>query len=123
MASTKGMHGEVYTFELREGGIFRMSWKYDAPEDAGAGKTTDNADSFQGKFLELVQDRLVVEEVVFQSTDPAFADPMRITTVLNRVDGGTLVEVACSEVPTPISRSDHLEGINSSLENLAAFAE
>ncbi|KQU63983.1 ATPase [Aminobacter sp. DSM 101952] len=117
----KGMRGEVLAFDAREGGSFRMAFIY---EEAGShGKTSDNADVFEGRFAELVPDKRVVELVGFESDDPAFAGTMRIVTTLAPVDGGTLVSVSCEDVPAGIGEDDHREGIASSLENLAAFAE
>ena len=117
----QGMRAEILAFEPREGGTFRMAFIY---EDAGShGKTSDNADVFEGRFVELVPDRRVVEVVEFESDDPAFAGAMRIVTTLERVAGGTRVTVSCEDVPPGISEDDHREGIASSLANLAAFTE
>jgi len=117
----KGMRGEVLAFDAREGGTFRMAFVYE--NDGGHGKTTDNADVFEGRFAELVPGRRVVELVEFESADPAFAGTMRIVTTLEPVEGVTWVTVSCENVPRGISEDDHREGIASSLENLAAFVE
>jgi len=116
-----GMKAEVYTFEPREGGIYRMAFIY--KDKAIAGKTKENADVFEGKFVELVPDKRVVEAVVFESEDPAFAGTMTITTTLTPVEGGTEVSIICSDVPNGIKEEDHQEGIKSTLENLAKFTE
>lgn len=117
----QGMRAEILAFEPREGGTFRMAFIY---EDAGShGKTSDNADVFEGRFVELVPDRRVVEVVEFESDDPAFAGAMRMVTTLEPVAGGTRVTVSCENVPPGISEDDHREGIASSLANLAAFTE
>lgn len=117
----QGMRAEILAFEPREGGTFRMAFIY---EDAGShGKTSDKADVFEGRFVELVPDRRVVEVVEFQSDNPAFAGAMRIVTTLEPVAGGTWVTVSCEHVPPGISEDDHREGIASSLANLAAFTE
>ena len=117
----QGMRAEILAFEPREGGTFRMAFIY---EDAGShGKTSDNADVFEGRFVELVPDRRVVEVIEFESDDPAFAGAMRIVTTLEPVAGDTRVTVSCEDVPPGISEDDHREGIASSLANLAAFTE
>lgn len=116
-----GMKAEVYAFEPREGGIYKMAFIYDDKEIAG--KTSANADVFEGKFIELVPDKRVVEAVVFESEDPAFAGTMTITTTLTPVEGGTEVSIVCSDVPSGIKEEDHQEGIRSTLENLAEFTE
>ncbi len=47
------MRGRVHTFEPREGGKFRMSLIYQNPEDPQRGKTSEDTDTFQGRFVEL----------------------------------------------------------------------
>ncbi|AWC20786.1 MULTISPECIES: SRPBCC family protein [Aminobacter] len=117
----KGMRAEILAFEPREGGAFRMTFIYE--DGGGHGKTTDSADVFEGRFVELVPNRHVVEVIAFESDDPAFAGTMRIVTTLEPVEGGTNVTVRCEDVPPGIGEDDHREGIASSLENLAAFTE
>ncbi len=117
----QGMRAEILAFDPREGGTYRMAFIY---EDAGShGKSRDNADVFEGRFVELVPDRRVVEVIEFESDDPAFAGVMRIVTTLEPVTGGTRVTVSCEDVPPGIGEDDHQKGIASSLENLAAFTE
>lgn len=117
----QGMRAEILAFDPREGGTYRMAFIY---EDAGShGKSRDNADVFEGRFVELVPDRRVVEVVEFESDDPAFAGVMQIVTTLEPVAGGTQVTVSCEDVPPGIGEDDHQKGIASSLENLAAFTE
>jgi uncharacterized protein YndB with AHSA1/START domain len=119
----RGMRATVLAFDPREGGGYRMVFEYAESNHAGAGKTSATTDAFEGRFVELFPDTRIVEEVVFESNDPAFAGTMTITTTLSPVDAGTKVTVACSNVPTGIRPEDHAEGIASSLENLAAFIE
>ncbi|AXY78607.1 ATPase [Paraflavitalea soli] len=116
-----GMKAEIYAFEPREGGKYKMAFIYE--DTAIAGKTADNADVFEGRFVELVPDKRVVEAVVFESDDPAFAGTMTIATTLTAVEGGTEVAIACTDVPYGIKEEDHQQGIRSTLENLAAFVE
>ncbi len=117
----QGMPAEILAFDPREGGTYRMAFIY---EDAGShGKSRDSADVFEGRFVELVPDRRVVEVVEFESDDPAFAGVMQIVTTLEPVAGGTQVTVSCEDVPPGIGEDDHQKGIASSLENLAAFTE
>ncbi|MEW5687533.1 MAG: SRPBCC domain-containing protein [Pseudomonadota bacterium] len=118
-----GMWAEVELFEAREGGRYRMSFVYPETPDAPRGKTTARTDTFEGRFVSLVPGRSIEEQVVFSSTDPAFAGVMTIVTTFTPVAGGTEVAVACSNVPPGISAEDHALGIASSLENLARWAE
>ncbi|ODT06298.1 MAG: ATPase [Mesorhizobium sp. SCN 65-20] len=117
----QGMRAEILAFDPREGGTYRMAFIY---QDAGShGKSRNNADVFEGRFVELARNSRVVELIEFESDDPAFAGVMRIVTTLEPVTGGTRVTVSCEDVPPGIGEDDHQKGIASSLENLAAFTE
>lgn len=118
----EGMRCEILEFEPHEGGKLRMAYLYTAAHPV-AGKTSEDADVFEGRFTELVPDKRIVEVVEFESEDPAFAGEMSITTLLVPGTGGTQVTVLCENVPPGIRRDDHLQGINSSLKNLADFTE
>jgi uncharacterized protein YndB with AHSA1/START domain len=118
----QGMTGRFEAFDPRPGGLFRMVLSY-GEADGGRGKTSASEDVVEGRFVELVSDRLIVEDVEFDSDDPAFAGVMRITTTLEPVAGGTRVTIRCDDVPEGISAADHEAGLNSTLGNLAAFTE
>ena len=117
----QGMKAEVYAFDAREGGGYRMAFVYE--DVLVRGKTTEHADVFEGSFIALVPNKRIVERVEFQSDNPAFAGAMTITTTLIAVMGGTEVSVVCSNVPEGISAEDHQVGMASTLANLAAFVE
>lgn len=118
-----GMKARIYAFEPREGGNFRMAFAYIDAEHTVRGKTSDDADVFHGRFLELVPHERIVELVEFESDDPAFAGAMTVTTTLSPVSGGTEVTIRCENVPSGIRPSDHQAGMISTLRNLAAFTE
>lgn len=116
-----GMTCKVYSFDPRVGGGYRMAFRY--RDEAIAGKTSKNEDVFEGKFVQLIPDILIVEEVVFESEDPAFSGTMTISTRFIPDKKGTLVLVEASNVPSGIDPKDHHDGMLSSLQNLAAFLE
>lgn len=91
--------------------------------DHGRGKSTADADIFEGRFVELVPDELIVEEVRFESGNAAFAGTMRVTTTFLQVTGGTKVTIRAENVPPGISAADHRAGMASTLKNLANFIE
>lgn len=70
--------------------------------------------------MALVPGARIVQEVDFESDDPAFAGTMTMRWELTPTDGATLVEIAADNVPDGISADDHAAGMDSSLENLAA---
>lgn len=119
----QGMTGQVLAFEPRAGGVFRMAFVYADGGRANAGKTTADADVFEGRFAELVPDARIVEVVRFKSDDPAFSGEMTLTTTLHPTPDGTDVTVVIDNVPAGITAEDHEAGIASSLANLARFVE
>src|SRR6266498_767595 len=66
-----GMSSHVHEFDAREGGSFRISLTYDAPD--GTGKSAPHADTYHGQFLKLVPNEQVVEVFEFETTDPALS--------------------------------------------------
>lgn len=118
-----GMSCEIFEFDPREEGRFRITYRYNQAEHHIAGKTSEQEDQFEGKFKLLVPNQKIVEEVIFTSDDPAFQGAMTITTTLKQVPGGTQVTFTARHVPEGIRPEDHYEGMMSSLKNLAAYTE
>lgn len=116
----EGMEGRIDAFDARVGGIYRMTLTYTG-SDHPTGKSSDNADVAQGEFLELVPDKRIVQRIVFDSEDPAFAEAMIMTWHLDEVPDGTKVTIVCENVPEGIRQEDHEAGMSSTLANLAAF--
>lgn len=65
-----GMTGEIYSFDARVGGEYRMSLFYPASEQVHRGKTSEREDSFTARFLELAPPAKIVQAVTFHSADP-----------------------------------------------------
>jgi uncharacterized protein YndB with AHSA1/START domain len=118
----RGMVGTMLAFEFRDGGGYRMRLTYENPQHT-PGKTTEDADEVEVRFVKLLPDQLIEQAVNFESEDQAFAGEMRIVWVLEASPGGTLVTVRCEDVPSGITPEDHQAGLTSTLENLAAFVE
>jgi dihydrofolate reductase/uncharacterized protein YndB with AHSA1/START domain len=116
----KGMKCRIYSFDKNEG--YRMAFEYENTMQ-GVGKTTEKADVFTGKFIELIPGKRIVELAEFESADPLFAGSMILTTELTPVTGGTAVKFIAENVPVGISEKDHHAGMMSSLNNLAEFIE
>jgi len=118
----KGMKGEMLKFSFRDGGGYRMRLTY-SERGQGAGKTSEDTDEVEVRFVKLVPDERIEESVNFDSEDEAFAGTMRIIWLLDPGPGGTEVTVRCEDVPPGIAAEDHEEALASTLENLAAFVE
>jgi uncharacterized protein YndB with AHSA1/START domain len=113
----------VHAFDAHEGGRFRISLTYRDPEHSPGGKTSEDMDTFQGRFIELVPDEKIVEVVVFETRDPRFSGEMKITTSFADTGEGTEVTILCQDIPAGIRPEDNEMGCRSSLQNLAALTE
>ncbi|AOH85897.1 ATPase [Sphingomonas panacis] len=118
----KGMTAKIFHFDLRPGGGYRIAFIYDDAE-ARQGKSSADADTFEGRFVELVPEEKIVEAITFESDDPAFGGTMTITTRLTPVRDGTKVTFVAENVPPGISSADHKTGMESTLKNLANLLE
>ncbi|AXK34897.1 polyketide cyclase [Streptomyces armeniacus] len=117
-----GMSGQVHEFDAREGGAFRVSLTYDAP--TGAGKSTAHTDTYRGHFVRLVPDELVVEEIEFETADPALRGRMTMTTSLTDAGGGGTEVVLLHEgVPDSVPAAGNETGMRMALDNLARLVE
>jgi len=117
------MTAQVHKFDAREGGGYRMSLTYTSPEHPAGGKTSEHTDTFQGRFAELVPHDKIVERVVFESSDPAFAGEMTMTTTFAETAAGTEVTVLSEDIPPGIRPEDNEAGCRESLQNLARLVE
>lgn len=116
-----GMTARVHTFDVREGGTFRVSLTYD---DASAtGKSGGHTDTYHGHFARLVPDQLVVEVFEFETDDDSVHGTMTMTTTLTAVGGGTDVQILHEGIPDEIPREDNELGTRMALDNLARLVE
>jgi uncharacterized protein YndB with AHSA1/START domain len=113
----------VHEFEPREGGRFRMSLTYKDPADGPGGKTTEDTDTFHGRFVQLVPYERVVQLVEFESEQPGMSGKMRVTWDLADAGRGTNVTVVCEDIPRGIRLEDNEVGSASSLQKLARLVE
>lgn len=98
-----------------------MSLTHQSAQHPVGGKSSEHADTFAGRFVELVADHRIVEAVVFETNDPLLAGEMRITTELADAAGGTLVTITCANIPPGIDPADNELGTRQSLEKLAGL--
>jgi uncharacterized protein YndB with AHSA1/START domain len=119
----EGVRAEILAFDGRLGGSYRMALHSLGDDAARRGKSGPGIDRFTGVFVELIPDEKIVERIQFETTDPAFAEPMVITTTLRAVRDGTKVTVEATHVSPSISPEDHETGMTSSLRKLAMLTE
>ncbi|MEU1572597.1 SRPBCC family protein [Streptomyces collinus] len=117
-----GMSGEVHEFDAREGGRFRVSLTYEAPD--ASGKSAAHTDTYHGHFARLVPDEQVVEVLEFEAVDPALRGAMTLTTTLSDArGGGTDVLMVHEGIPDAVPAADNETGTRMALANLARFVE
>jgi len=116
-----GMTSHVHEFEAREGGEFRVSLTYDAPDRTG--KSAPHTDTYHGHFVRLVPDEQVVEVFEFETADPALGGTMTITTTLTDAGGGTDVLIVHEGIPDIVPAADNETGTRMALANLARLVE
>ena len=115
------MTGKIHFFDFRIGGGYSMSLFY--PSDEGIGKTESNEDRFTSKFLEIKNNKKIVQSVTFESQDKDFGGEMLMQIDLEKVETGTEVNFNFKNIPKGIDPKDNEEGTKSSLEKLAKLLE
>ena len=118
----KGMRGRFERFEMRSGGGYRLVLTYDDAADA-PGKSSADSDVSEVRISQVDPGERVVQEIEFETDDPALQGTMLMEWRLRSVDEGTIVEIVARNVPEGIRARDHAEGITSSLANLSAYLE
>lgn len=117
-----GMTARFERFDMRPGGSYRLVLTYPDGSD-GHGKATASTDVVDARIVDLVPGVRVVQEVDFESDDPAFHGTMTMTWQVTLVDGRTRVDFIADDVPAGISEEDHAAGLSESLANLARHLE
>jgi uncharacterized protein YndB with AHSA1/START domain len=116
------MSGRFERFDMREGGSYRLVLTYGDASDA-PGKTSADEDASEVRIAQIVPDERIVQDIDFESDDPAFRGTMRMEWSLHGVDEGTIVEIVARNVPDGVRARDHAAGLTSSLANLSAYLE
>jgi uncharacterized protein YndB with AHSA1/START domain len=117
------MTGKVHSFDCKVGGGYRMSLFYPSSEKASRGKTAEREDRFTARFVELTPPRRIVEEITFDSADPALSKEMIMEVTLEAEDSGTKVTILFKNIPSSIRPEDNETGTRLSLEKLAHYVE
>lgn len=104
------------------GGGYRMRLTYKDPHE-GQGKTSGASDEVEVRIVGLEPGRRIVQEVDFDSDDPAFEGTMRMTWEFQQDSDGSLVTIRAENVPSRIRPEDHQAGLEASLHNLARLLE
>jgi uncharacterized protein YndB with AHSA1/START domain len=117
-----GMTAVFEWFDPTPGGSYRLVLTYADPAGA-AGKSSADSDIVEARYVDVVPNDRVVQEVDFVSDDQAFSGTMTMTWSVHAAEGGTTVDFIADDVPAGISAEDHAAGMASSLDNLARYVE
>src|SRR5690606_2767645 len=101
---------------------YRLVLTYRDAKDA-PGKSSANEDVVEGRFIEVTAGKHLVQEIEFESDDPQYAGTMRMTWAVKECEDGSEVTFRAENVPAGISSADHIDGLTSSLQNLAVLVE
>lgn len=118
----EGMMGQIDFFRPEVGEGYRMTLTYEET-DTTSGKTSANTDTFETTFLELVPDKKIAGSSIFETEDPDVVGKLIMAWYFEEVDEGTKVTLIAENVPVGISKDAHIEGLNSTLDNLALFVK
>ena len=119
----EGMTAEMKAFDPRVGGGYHMVLRYQGEDAAIHGKTRPGVDEVAVEFVEMIAEERIVESVRFVTDEAGFAEPMILTTLLEKDRDGTKVTLVAENVPGSITAEDHKAGMLSSLRNLARLTE
>ena len=116
-----GMSCHVETFDVREGGAYRIALTDD--DLSHPGKTPPAAHCYHGRFLTLIPGELIVQTAAFETDDPAFSGEMAITFTLSDIDGDTELVLVHENLPVGVSLTDNEIAWRVALGKLAALVE
>lgn len=116
-----GMSGRFDHADIRPGGGYRLILTPNHPVDTG--KAGDGTDVVVARIVDIVPGERIVQEIDFDSDEPAFQGTMTMTWTVAAVREGSRVEIIATNVPSGISPEDHSTGLLSSLANLAGHLE
>jgi uncharacterized protein YndB with AHSA1/START domain len=117
------MTAKVHDFDGSVGGGYQMSLYYPSSDTTSQGKSADKEDRYTARFAELRPPRTIVEAIMFDSSDPAFAGEMIMDVTLEAAVGGTTVIIVFKNIPAGIRPEDNEMGTQLSLEKLARYIE
>lgn len=117
------MVGKVHSFDLRQGGGYKMSLFYPETEKKMKGKTEEKEDRFTARFIELTPPKKIIEAIRFDTADPNFSEEMIMEVTFEPTDNGTKVTFLFKNIPKGIRPEDNEAGTLSSLEKLAQYVE
>src|SRR6478672_8149997 len=113
------MTGRIHEFDARVGGGYVMSLFYPESEAENPGKTAAREDRVNVRFVELDPPRRIVEAVIFDSDDEAFAGEMTLTVTIDPAPDGANVTLLFENLPPGLRPEDNEAGSRQSLEQLA----
>jgi Activator of Hsp90 ATPase homolog 1-like protein len=91
-------------FEPRAGGTYRMILTDHLADAVAPGEASADTGVVCGRFSAPIPDRRIVQQIEFESGDPAFAGTMTMIWSLAATPEGTEVTIRCEDVPEGIRK-------------------
>ena len=110
---------EIFHYNNRVDCSYKVALRYDDRKKKG--KSEGHSDLINGRFLELVPGKKIVETIQFESANQLFAGEMSMTTELSPQKNGTLVTLTAENVPAGITPEHHAIGMQPSLTSLDRY--
>jgi uncharacterized protein YndB with AHSA1/START domain len=114
-----GMTGHIHHFDLRVGGGYDMSLFY--PDQETNGKTAAGEDRFEARFVELTPYKRIIQDIRFNTTDPAFEGTMIMEVTFEPLGSSTKVTFHFTDIPPGIRPEDNEAGTVQSLDKLEKY--
>ena len=115
------MTGHIHHFDLRVGGGYGMSLFYPDGEREMNGKTATGEDRFEARFVELTPYKRIIQDIQFDSGDPAFGGNMTMEVTFEPLGSATKVTFHFTDIPPGIRSEDNEAGTEQSLEKLERY--
>jgi uncharacterized protein YndB with AHSA1/START domain len=102
-------------------GSFAITLTY--TDGTSNGKSGADRDTYHSHFVNLRENELVVEQIEFESADPAMRAPMTVTTTLQELPRAVLISLTFDNIPTEVSELDNEKGTKMALTKLTQLLE
>ena len=116
-----GVEGRLARFEPRIGGEYQLTLSALDPEANRA--APQGMTAIAGRFIDMLPDRRVVEEVRYVVGESGPADIITITTLIEPGNGGTKVTLQATGVPASIDGGTHRDMLAAALRRLSMLTD
>lgn len=116
-----GTMGGLTVLQPQIGGAWCLTILH--PDRAEIGGVPSGIETITGRFIDMLPDAQVVEEINYVSEDPAYAGVMTLTTSLEPMKDGTKVTLRAVGMPPVLAQDSHRAALSAALHRLARLTE